>query len=94
MPVTGVLNARLSDQIQRDHTVKLAYSIGLEAAKHNVAAYVRVIGPYYETPNDKATEEKDNLKPKGIRGLWWHESIRMLAGITECDSRLADFSSG
>lgn len=44
---------------------------------------MRLLGSYYETSNDKKAEEKENVKPKGVRGIWWHESARMLAGIEE-----------
>lgn len=74
-------NAIFITKIQRDHTAKLSYAIGLEAAKRNVKAYVRTIGPYYESSNDKPAEEKEELKPRGVRGQWWHEGLRMLAGI-------------
>jgi len=80
---TGDTTFDRPDEVQRDSTAKLAYAVGLEAAKRKVAAYVRLTGPYYDTPNDKKTEEKDDLKPKGTRGVWWHEALRLLAGVPD-----------
>lgn len=78
---TGDTTFDRPNEIQRDHTAKLSYAIGLEAARRNVKAYVRIVGPYYESSNDKPAEEKEELKPRGVRGQWWHEGLRMLAGI-------------
>ncbi|KAG8899046.1 hypothetical protein FRB99_006963 [Tulasnella sp. 403] len=78
---TGDTTFDRPNEIQRDHTAKLAYSLGQEAARRNVKAYVRVTGPYYDFPNDKKADEKENPKPKGVRGVWWHAALRMLAGI-------------
>ena len=49
-----------------------------------MAAYIRLHHPFYETSLEKSvSDETDNPKPSGVRGTWWHETIRMLAGIPE-----------
>ncbi|KAG8932170.1 hypothetical protein FRC03_005359 [Tulasnella sp. 419] len=79
---TGEMTYDRPDVIQRDNTAKVAYYIGTEAARRGVAAYVRLTMPYYETSLEKKlSDEKDNPKPQGVRGAWWHEALRMLAGI-------------
>lgn len=30
------------------------------------------------------SDEKDDPKPSGVRGVWWHETLRALAAIKEC----------
>jgi hypothetical protein len=59
--------------------------IGLEAAKRKVKAYARVQHPFYETStSSKEThDEKEDAKPVGTIGIWWHETLRMLAAIEE-----------
>lgn len=57
--------------------------IGLEAAKRNIKAYVRIQLPFYETSSKGSHEEKADIKPDGTIGIWWHESLRMLAAIEE-----------
>lgn len=58
--------------------------LGLEAAKRKVKAYVRVTLPFYETTTKGSHDEKDDPKPEGTIGIWWHETLRMLAAIPEC----------
>lgn len=76
-----------SNDHQRVNTAQVSYSLGLEAAKRKVAAYVRIQPPYYECPAEKtdkqAHTEKDKLKPEGVRGVWFHETLRLLAGIKD-----------
>jgi len=57
--------------------------IGLEAARRNVKAYVRLQHPFYETPEKGSHNEKVDIKPEGTLGIWWHETLRMLAAIKE-----------
>ncbi|KAH7107741.1 hypothetical protein BKA62DRAFT_144966 [Auriculariales sp. MPI-PUGE-AT-0066] len=84
---TGDITFDRADEHQAVHTAALAYAIGKEAARRNVAAYIRLQPPYYECTADKtdkgAHTEADNLKPEGVRGQWFHETLRLLAGIKE-----------
>ena len=57
--------------------------LGLEAAKRRVKAYIRVQHPFFETPSKGAHDEKEDIKPLGSLGIWWHESMRLLASIEE-----------
>jgi hypothetical protein len=57
--------------------------LGQEAAQRKVKAYVRVTLPYYETSSKGSHDEKDDPKPDGTIGTWWHETLRMLAAIEE-----------
>jgi len=57
--------------------------IGLEAAKRKVKTYVRVQHPFYETVSKGSHSEKEDVKPVGTIGIWWHETLRMLAAIEE-----------
>lgn len=59
--------------------------IGLEAAKRKVKAYARVQQPFYDTSSSsKAShDEKEDVKPVDTLGIWWHETLRMLAAIEE-----------
>lgn len=61
--------------------MNIARLLGQEAAKRGVKAYVRVTHPFYETPEKGTHEEKESIKPAGIRGVWWHETLRVLADI-------------
>lgn len=60
--------------------------IGLEAAKRGVKAYVRLQLPMYECSEKGAHEEKDDVKPNGVVGTWWHEALRMLGAVEGCVS--------
>jgi len=55
----------------------------LEAAKRKVKAYVRIQHPFYETPSKGVYDEKEDIKPSGTLGMWWHETLRALASIEE-----------
>ena len=70
-----------SIQVQITHTVDVARLLGQEAAKRNVKAYVCVTHPFYETPEKGTHDEKESIKPSGVRGVWWHEALRVLADI-------------
>jgi hypothetical protein len=64
-------------------TCQIARLIGLEAARRKVKAYVRLQHPFYDTPEKGAHTEKEDIKPSGTIGIWWHETLRMLAAIQE-----------
>jgi len=71
----------MPSKIQINATANVALMIGTEAAKRDVKAYVRLQLPFYDTGKKIATE-KDDVKPfDGPIGVWWHEALRMLAGI-------------
>jgi len=70
-------------QVQIKTTCNIARLIGLEAARRNVKAYVRLQHPFYETPEKGSDDEKVDGIPKGTLGIWWHETLRMLAAIKE-----------
>lgn len=59
--------------------------IGLEAAKRKVKAYVRVQQPFYDTSGSSKSlhNEKEDIKPVDTLGIWWHETLRILAAIEE-----------
>ncbi|PAV23540.1 nad dependent epimerase dehydratase family [Pyrrhoderma noxium] len=79
--LTGEVRHDRSDMIQINQTVNIATLVGKEAAKRGVKAYVRVTQPFYETPEKGAHDEKESIKPSGMRGVWWHETLRALADI-------------
>ncbi len=58
--------------------------LGTEAAKRKVKAYVRLQMPFYDTASKGSFDEKQDPKPSGTVGTWWHETLRILAGIEEC----------
>lgn len=55
--------------------------VGLEAAKRNVKSYIRLQWPFYECSEKGSHEEKEDVKPVGVVGTWWHESLRILGAI-------------
>lgn len=61
--------------------MNVARLLGEEAARREVKAYVRVTHAYYETPEKGSHDEKESIKPVGVRGIWWHEATRVLASI-------------
>lgn len=44
--------------------------------------------PFYETPDKGSHTEKEDVKPIGVLGTWWHETIRALAAIEESVGRV------
>jgi hypothetical protein len=71
-------------QVQINHTCNVARLIGEEAARRSIKAYVRLQQPWYETPDKGLHEEKEDIKPQGVIGTWWHESLRILGAIEGC----------
>lgn len=59
----------------------MARNIALEAAKRNVKAYVRLQQPVYDTSDNGAVDEKEDVIPVRAVDIWWHETLRMLASI-------------
>ncbi|KAJ6618315.1 hypothetical protein B0H10DRAFT_2164210 [Mycena sp. CBHHK59/15] len=80
---TGEIQADRTEMIQIDRTCQVARMIGLEAAKRKVKSYVRLQHPFYETSSKGAHDEKEDVKPDGVAGIWWHETLRMLAAIED-----------
>ncbi|KAG5650371.1 hypothetical protein H0H81_012458 [Sphagnurus paluster] len=82
---TGEVRHDRTEIIQINTTCKVARMIGLEAAKRKIKAYVRVQQPFYQTPSStKAThDESEDLTPVDTLGIWWHETLRMLAAIED-----------
>ena len=74
---------RAHPQIQIGHTLKIARLVGLEAAKRAVKAYVRIQHPFYQCKESGAHDEKEEVKPEGVMGTWWHETLRTLGAIEE-----------
>ena len=70
-------------QIQIGHTFKIARQIGLEAAKRKVKAHVRIQHPFYNCKESGNHDEKADVKPEGVVGTWWHETLRALGAIEE-----------
>ncbi|KAG8831943.1 hypothetical protein FRC17_002314 [Serendipita sp. 399] len=71
-------------EVQITQTFSVSLLIGREAAKNGVKAYVRSLPSFYEHDTEKKSyseEDPDGWKPHGVRGTWWHESIRALATI-------------
>jgi len=64
-------------------TFEVARIIGLEAAKRKVKAYVRAQPPFYTSSSKGSHDEKEDIKPNGSIGIWWHESLRALAAIDD-----------
>ncbi|KAF9532358.1 hypothetical protein CPB83DRAFT_847716 [Crepidotus variabilis] len=80
---TGEVRHDRSSMIQISTTFAVARLLGTEAAKRGVRSYVRIQQPFYETSGKHAAAEKDDIKPYETSGVWWHESLRMLASIQD-----------
>jgi len=78
--LTGEIRWDRPEQVQITQTFHVARFIALESAKRNVKAHVRLQHPFY-TSDKKPAEEKDDIKPEGVTGTWWHESLRAIAAI-------------
>jgi hypothetical protein len=80
---TGEVRHDRTEMIQIRTTCNVAKLIGLEAAKRKVKAYIRIQLPFYETSTKGTHDEKEDVKPDGTIGIWWHETLRMLASIQD-----------
>ncbi|KAF8123778.1 hypothetical protein EV363DRAFT_1587130 [Boletus edulis] len=79
--LTGEVNHDRGEVIAIKLTFTVARIIALEAAKRNVAAYVRLQQPVYESSDKGTHDEKEDVKPVRPLDVWWHETLRMLASI-------------
>ncbi|KAA1474851.1 NAD-P-binding protein [Dentipellis sp. KUC8613] len=79
--LTGDIAYDRSDMVQINHTCNVARLVGTEAAKRNVKAYIRLQEPWYECSEKGTHDEKENPKPLGVLGTWWHETLRILGAI-------------
>ncbi|KAG8799655.1 hypothetical protein FRC16_004646 [Serendipita sp. 398] len=71
-------------EVQIAQTFSVSLLIGKEAAKHSIKAYVRSLSSYYDHDTEKKSyteDDPDGWTPLGVRGTWWHESVRALASI-------------
>ena len=79
------------DQMQIQNTHALALSLANSALSLPLAtrpkAYVRLTYSFYEMKSSSSslghTEGSDALRPDGVRGRWWHETLRGLAKLRE-----------
>ncbi|KAG5716281.1 hypothetical protein E4T56_gene10602 [Termitomyces sp. T112] len=80
---TGEVRNDRTEMIQINTTLNISRLIGLEAAKHKVKAFVRIQLPFYDTGSSSKSQhtEKDDIKPVNTIGIWWHETLRVLAAI-------------
>ncbi|GJE86959.1 nucleoside-diphosphate-sugar epimerase-like protein [Phanerochaete sordida] len=81
--LTGEIQWDRPEQVQIKTTFNVARLVGLEAAKRKVQAYVRLQHPFYECKEKGSHDEKEDVKPDGVLGTWWHETLRMLASIED-----------
>ncbi|TFK54813.1 hypothetical protein OE88DRAFT_1653321 [Heliocybe sulcata] len=81
--LTGEARNDRPEEVQIANTLKVARFVGLEAAKRNVKAYVRVHQPCFNTPEKGGLSEKEDVKPIPPGGVWWHETLRTLASIED-----------
>ncbi|KIY43672.1 hypothetical protein FISHEDRAFT_68077 [Fistulina hepatica ATCC 64428] len=82
---TGEIRVDRTELIQINTTCNIARMIGLEAAKRKTKAYIRLQLPFYETPGkaNAVHNEKEEIQPEGVAGVWWHETLRMLGAIED-----------
>jgi hypothetical protein len=80
--------------MQISNTYQLAISLATSASHLSAAqlpkAYVRLTFPFYEmkslSSSSPGHDEYSDLRPDGIRGRWWHETLRGLAKITNLNT--------
>lgn len=78
-------------QLQISNTYQMALALATSASKlsdeRKPTAYVRLQQPYYEmkSPSSSSSSqghsESDKLKPDGVRGRWWQETLRGVAAV-------------
>ncbi|CCM03854.1 uncharacterized protein FIBRA_06003 [Fibroporia radiculosa] len=79
--LTGEVQWDRPEKVQINNTLRVARLLGQEAARRGVQAYVRIMHPYYECKEKGAHDEKEDVKPDGVLGTWWHETLRTLGAI-------------
>jgi len=79
--LTGEIRHDRPQEVQIQHTFNISRHVGLESAKRNVKAFVRLQHAFYETSDKGNHDEKEDIKPLGVQGTWWHETLRMLGSI-------------
>jgi len=79
---SGEMRHDRAETIHINFTFNVSRLIGHEAAKLKVKAYVRAQPPFY-TSSGGGSHEKEDLKPNGTVGIWWHETLRALAAIED-----------
>ncbi|KZT57458.1 hypothetical protein CALCODRAFT_496101 [Calocera cornea HHB12733] len=78
----GELTYDANERTQILQTYKASVNCALEAARRGtVKAYVRLTFGFYHCSTDRLHTEEEELEPDGVRGVWWHETLRSLAGI-------------
>jgi nucleoside-diphosphate-sugar epimerase len=80
--LSGEIRWDRSREVHINNTCNIARLIGTEAARRGVKAYVRLQHPFYTTDKTPA-QEKDDIKPEGTYGIWWHETLRILGAIKD-----------
>jgi len=79
--LTGEIQWDRPEKVQINNTLRVARYIALEAARRGVGAYVRLQPPFYECKEKGTHDEKEDVKPDGVLGTWWHETLRTLGAI-------------
>lgn len=69
------------EKVQINNTLCVSQHVGLEAARRGVLAYVKLMHPFYECKEKGSHDEKEDVKPDGVLGTWWHETLRTLGAI-------------
>ncbi|TYJ55907.1 hypothetical protein B9479_003430 [Cryptococcus floricola] len=89
--LTGDTSFDKPELIQISHTYQVSLSLSNSAAALSPAlkpkAYVRLTFPFYEMKNLPSSspghKEDADLKPDGVRGVWWHEVLRGLGRLAK-----------
>ncbi|KZV67980.1 NAD-P-binding protein [Peniophora sp. CONT] len=79
--LTGDLNYERGEEFHIKNTANVAHICATEAARRNVAAYVRIQPPYYDCSEKGSHDENDDPKPLNAVGTWWHESLRIVGDV-------------
>ena len=89
IPEKSDIPISVSLQFHIKNTANVAHICATEAARRNVAAYVRIQPPYYECSEKGSHDESDDPKPLGVVGTWWHEALRIVGDVEGCVHLLA-----
>ncbi|ORY20511.1 hypothetical protein BCR39DRAFT_562919 [Naematelia encephala] len=81
--LTGDIGFDKPELIQISHTYKLALGLARSAAAlpKPPRAYIRLTFCFYEMKSSIGHTESADLRPDGIRGRWWHETLRALGTV-------------